>query len=69
MNGLDSTPWSWLLILAFGPVVSAGLAFEMHRAFRDTGRAMRAYDILLVVFVTPQFLGAVWVWRVLLHYM
>ncbi|MCX6927522.1 MAG: hypothetical protein NT154_30595 [Verrucomicrobia bacterium] len=68
-NGLDVVPWPWLLILAFGPLVSAALAFAMHLELRRTGRAMRAYEIVLVVVATPQFLGDVYVWFGLLHYM
>jgi hypothetical protein len=68
-NGLDSIPWPWLLILAFGPLLSAILAFAMHLELRRTGRAMRVWEIILVVVVTPQFLGALYVWLGLLHYM
>ena len=68
-NGLDGIPWPWLLILAFGPLLSGALAFAMHLELRRTGRAIRAYEIVLVVVATPQFLGAVYVWLGLLHYM
>lgn len=68
-NGLDGIPWPWLLILAFGPLLSAALALAMHLELRRSGRAMRAYEIVLVVVATPQFLGVVYIWLGLLHYM
>jgi hypothetical protein len=68
-NGLDGIPWPWLLVLAFGPLLSAALALAMHLELRRTKRAMRAYEIVLVVVATPQFLGAVYIWLGLFHYM
>jgi hypothetical protein len=68
-NGLDDIPWPWLLVLAFVPLLSAALAFAMHVELRRTGRAMRAYEILLVVVAAPQFLGVIYAWRVFFYYM
>jgi hypothetical protein len=68
-NGLDGIPWSWLVVLAFGPLFSAALAVALHLALRHCGRAVRPHEILLVVFVVPQFLGWIYVWLGLLHYM
>jgi hypothetical protein len=68
-NGLDGIPWPWLLMLTFGPFLSATLAFAMYLGLRRTGRAMRAYEIILVVVAIPQFLGAAYFWLGLLHYM
>ena len=68
-NFLSNIPWPWLLILAFAPVVSLALAFAMHRSIRASGRPIKLHEILVVVAVTPQFLGGVYVWWGLLYYM
>jgi len=68
-NGLDGISWRWLLILALGPILSAILAFALHLELRRTERTMKVYEIALVVFVVPQFIGVVFVWWGLLHYM
>ena len=68
-NFLSHVPWPWLLVSSIVPVVNAALSIAMHRALRNTGRAIRMPEILVVVIVTPHFLGAAYVWWGLLYYM
>ena len=68
-NSLSHVPWPWLLVAAFTPVVNAALAITMDRALRHSGRALRGVEILVIVVVTPHFLGAAYVWWGLLYYM
>jgi hypothetical protein len=68
-NVLDTILWPWLLTLTFGPLFSLALAVAMYLALRQRRRGIRLHEILLVVFVAPQFLGAVYIWLGLLSYM
>ncbi|MDB6110412.1 MAG: hypothetical protein JWR69_2162 [Pedosphaera sp.] len=68
-NGLDAIPMGWLVLVAFGPVLSAALGFALDRSLKAAGRPMRLWEIMLVVFVTPQFVGALYVWSGVFHYM
>jgi hypothetical protein len=68
-NYLSHVPWPWLLVSAFAPAATLALAFAMYRALRDSGRSIRLHEILIVVVVTPQFLGWGYVWWGLLYYM
>jgi hypothetical protein len=68
-NFLSHVPWPWLLVSAFVPVLNAGLAIAMHKALRDSGRAIKLREIIIVLIVTPHFFGAAYVWWGLLYYM
>jgi hypothetical protein len=68
-NFLSHVPWPWLLVSAFVPVINGALASALHKALRDSGRAMKLHEIVLVLVVTPHFLGAAYVWWGLLYYM
>jgi hypothetical protein len=68
-NLLSHVPWPWLMVCAFVPVINAVLALAMHRALRDSRRGIPVPEIVVVVVVTPHFLGAAYVWWGLLYYM
>jgi hypothetical protein len=68
-NYLSNVPRPWLFVSAFVPLVNLALAIAMHKALRDSGRAMKLHEIVLVLVVTPHFLGAAYVWWGLLYYM
>jgi len=58
----------WALVSAFGPLLSAALAFALDRSLKALDRPMRLREILLIVFVSPQFLGVLFIWWGLCHY-
>jgi hypothetical protein len=68
-NGLDEISWPWLLILAFSPAFTAALVVAMHLSLRNCRRPLGVHEMILMVFIAPQFLGAVYVWLGLCHYM
>jgi hypothetical protein len=58
----------WAVVSAFAPFLSAALAFALDRILKALNRPMQLREILLVVFVSPQFLGVLFIWWGLCHY-
>lgn len=68
-NGLDTLPMPFLLVLTVAPVFSLPLSWMLHRVLKSLDRSMRLRENLLVIFVAPHFLGAIYVWLGVIHYM
>jgi hypothetical protein len=66
---LDKLPLPFLFVLTVAPLLSLALSWMLHRALRSLDRSMRLHEILLIVFVASQFLGADYVWLGVLHYL
>jgi hypothetical protein len=68
-NLLSHVGLPWFALCVFSPLVSILLAVALRRALRESGRRMRLHEILIVVLVSPHFLGAAWIWCGLAHYL
>ncbi len=68
-NGLDSIPFGWYWLVVLGPCLTVILAIVLDRELKVEDRPMKFWEIMVVVFVMPQFLAWVYVWWGLLYYM
>ncbi len=59
---LPDNSWGGLFVLAYEPILSLGLAVALLATIlREPSRAVGPKDVLLLIFITPQFLGWAWV--------
>jgi hypothetical protein len=52
-NDYHRISMGWQVMAAFGPLLSAALAFALDRSLKALDRPMRLREILLIVFVSP----------------
>lgn len=67
-DGRNTISMGWGVMSAFGPLLSAALAFALDRSLKALDRPMQLREILLVLVVSPQFLGVLFIWWGLCHY-